>query len=384
MKKKIAILGSTGSIGTQALDVISRHPSLFEVVLLTANSKADTLIQQSNRFRPGNVVIADQRFYEIVKAGLPSGSVLLSGENAVTTAVNESDADIVLTAMVGFSGLEPTIEAIKRGKSIALANKETLVAAGPIVMELAKKHKSSIVPVDSEHSAIFQCLQGECGEVEKLLLTASGGPFFGKKRDEIASASVEEALNHPKWNMGPKVSVDSATMMNKGLELIEASHLFDVEPERIEIVIHPQSIIHSMVQFTDGSVKAQMSNPDMRLPILYALSYPDRVPLDTPRLDFGSVGSLSFHKPDFENFPLLKTAYYAAGQGGNYPCAMNAANEIAVKSFLSHSISFGGISNIIDHVLSGTKFVAKPDIEEIYHTDKMARESALKYLKNKF
>ena len=381
MKKPIAILGSTGSIGTQALDVISKHPDLFEVEMLAANSNSDLLLEQSKKFGPKIVVISEQAHYEKLKRNLPPGTDLYSGAGAVTEAVKICNAHLVLAAMVGFNGLEPTIAAIKSRKNIALANKETLVAAGTIVMNLANEYKVSIIPVDSEHSAIFQCLRGERGAVEKLLLTASGGPFFGKNSNELASVSVEQALNHPKWNMGPKVSIDSATMMNKGLEMIEASRLFGISPDKIEIVIHPQSIVHSMVQFTDGSVKAQMSHPDMRLPILYALAFPERAPLEIKRLEFGTMEPLSFHKPDYENFPCLNIAYYAAIQGGNYPCVMNAANEVAVKSFLSRSISFTEIANVIENVLSGTKFVANPDIEEIFHTDKEAREKASKLIK---
>jgi len=385
MKKRVAILGSTGSIGTQALDAISKHSGLFEVDMITANSNSALLIEQAKKFKVKSVVIADKDKYTCVNKELsPLGIKVHTGIDAMCETAGNCDADIVLTAMVGFSGLEPTIAAIKSGKDIALANKETLVAAGSVIMKLARESNSRIIPVDSEHSAIFQCLQGEKGTVEKILLTASGGPFFGKSRDEIASATLEQALDHPKWNMGPKVTVDSASMMNKGLELIEAKWLFGISPENIEIVVHPQSIIHSMVQFSDGSVKAQMSHPDMRLPILYALSYPSRVSLDTVRLDFSQLYHLEFYKPDFNNFPCLGIAYYAIKHGGNYPCAMNAANEVAVKSFLSRRIPFMEIANVIDHVLSGTKFVADPDIEDIYRTDREAREKASHYLKTDY
>lgn len=379
MKRKIAILGSTGSIGTQALDVISKHPGLFEVECITANSNAELLIKQAKDFNVNSVVIADEsRYSEVFDALDPLDIKVFTGTKSISDIVSGDNIDMVLTAMVGFSGLDPTIAAIKAGKAIALANKETLVAAGSIIMKLAKKHGAVIIPVDSEHSAIFQCLQGEKATIEKIILTASGGPFFRKSKEEIASATVEQALNHPNWSMGAKITIDSASMMNKGLELIEAHWLFNVNPSNVEILIHPQSIVHSMVQFSDGSVTAQMSTPDMRLPILYALSYPYRVEMDTKRLNFAEIGSLEFYKPDFQKFPCLRIAYEAIGRGGNIPCAMNAANEIAVHYFLSGKIPFTAISKIIEDVLSGTEFVADPFIEDIYKTDKQARELASK------
>ncbi|OFY39221.1 MAG: 1-deoxy-D-xylulose-5-phosphate reductoisomerase [Bacteroidetes bacterium GWF2_40_14] len=374
MKRRIAILGSTGSIGTQALDVISKHPDLFEVDCITANSNAELLIRQAKEFNVNTVVIADENKYqEVFEALNPFDIKVFTGIKSISSIVSGDNIDMVLTAMVGFSGFEPTLAAIKAGKAIALANKETLVAAGAIIMKLAKEHGAAIIPVDSEHSAIFQCLQGEKATIEKILLTASGGPFFRKSQEEIASATVDQALSHPKWNMGAKVSIDSASMMNKGFEMIEAHWLFNINPSEIEILIHPQSIVHSMVQFTDGSVSAQMSTPDMRLPILYSLSYPYRVALDTKRLNFSELHSLEFFKPDMNKFPCLRIAYEAIDKGGNIPCAMNAANEIAVKAFLSGEISFAAIPKIIAEVISGTEFVAEPSIDDIYKTDLQAR-----------
>ena len=377
MKRRIAILGSTGSIGTQTLDVISKHKELFEVDCITANSNAELLIKQAKEFNVNTVVIADEsKYQEVFEALDPLDIKVFTGIKSISSIVSGDNIDMVLTAMVGFSGLEPTIAAIKAGKAIALANKETLVAAGSIIMKLAKEYGAAIIPVDSEHSAIFQCLQGEKATIEKILLTASGGPFFRKNHDEIASATVEQALCHPKWNMGAKVSIDSASMMNKGFEMIEACWLFNIKPSEIEILIHPQSIVHSMVQFTDGSVSAQMSTPDMRLPILYALSYPYRIELDTKRLNFSELHSLEFFKPDINKFPCLRIAYESIEKGGNIPCAMNAANEIAVKAFLSREIPFVAIPKIIGEVISGTEFVAEPSIDDIYKTDLQARALA--------
>ncbi|MDP3437814.1 MAG: 1-deoxy-D-xylulose-5-phosphate reductoisomerase [Bacteroidales bacterium] len=377
MKRRIAILGSTGSIGKQALDVISRHPELFCAEVLTANSNSTLLIQQAIEHNVNSVVIADEsKYQEVFKALEGYGIKVFTGNASISALACGSNIDMVLTAMVGFSGLESTISAIKAGKAVALANKETLVAAGSIVMKLAKEQGTPIIPVDSEHSAIFQCLQGERASIEKIILTASGGPFLSKTKEEIERATVKEALNHPKWLMGPKVTIDSASMMNKGLEMIEAHWLFGIEPSKIEIVVHPQSIIHSMVQFSDGSVTAQLSTPDMRLPIQYALSYPYRVDLDTKRIDFPAVESLNFHKPDFEKFPCLSIAYNAIERGGNIPCAMNAANEIAVESFLAGEIPFTKIPEIIFKVIKEAPFVKDPSIEDIYETDKNARIAA--------
>lgn len=377
MKRRVAILGSTGSIGNQALEVISRHPEMFEVVTLTANTNAQLLIKQAKEFDPDSVVIASEAKYdEVFKALDPLGIKVFTGDDSISEIVKSSTIDIVLTAMVGFSGLKPTVEAIKAGKAIALANKETLVAAGEIIMKLAATHHVPIIPVDSEHSAIFQCLQGHMGEIEKILLTSSGGPFFTKSAEEIANATVEQALNHPKWNMGAKVTIDSASMMNKGLELIEAKWLFNVKPSDIEIVVHPQSIVHSMVQFKDGAVIAQLSHPDMRLPILYALSYPYRVDLDTKRLDFAEIRNLDFFRPDYNKFPCLRIATEAISKGGNLPCSMNAANEVAVHHYLKGGMPFSAIPKVIENVLSGTKFVAEPTLDEIFDTDMLAREQA--------
>lgn len=377
MKRRVAILGSTGSIGKQALEVISGHPEMFEVITLTANTNAQLLIKQAKEFDPDSVVIASEAKYdEVFKALDPLGIKVFTGEDSISEIVRSSTIDIVLTAMVGFSGLKPTVEAIKAGKAIALANKETLVAAGEIITKLAATHHVPIIPVDSEHSAIFQCLQGHMGEIEKILLTSSGGPFFTKSAEEIANATVEQALNHPKWNMGAKITIDSASMMNKGLELIEAKWLFNVKPSDIEIIVHPQSIVHSMVQFKDGAVIAQLSHPDMRLPILYALSYPYRVNLDTKRLDFAEVRNLDFFKPDYNKFPCLRIATEAISKGGNLPCSMNAANEVAVHHYLKGGMPFSSIPKVIENVLSGTKFVAEPTLEEIFDTDMLAREQA--------
>ncbi len=383
MKRRIAILGSTGSIGRQALEVISLHPDLFCAEILTANSNSELLIRQAIEHKVNAVVIADESRYQMVSEALtPHDIKVFTGNESICTLASGSNVDMVLAAMVGFSGLEPVIAAIKAGKPIALANKETLVAAGSIVMKLAKEYGSPIFPVDSEHSAIFQCLQGEIATVEKIILTASGGPFFSKTRKEIESATVEMALDHPRWKMGPKVTIDSASMMNKGLELIEAHWLFDIDPSRIEIVIHPQSIIHSMVQFSDGSVTAQLSNPDMRLPIQFAFSYPYRVDLDTKRVDFPQLGSLTFHAPDLEKFPCIKIAYDAIRTGGNIPCAMNAANETAVESFLCRELPFMMIPEVIKQVIDKTELIQEPSIEEIYETDRISRELALTAIKN--
>lgn len=379
-KRRLAILGSTGSIGTQTLDVVSRHPDLFEIELLTAYSNTTLLIEQAIKFNANSVVICDELRYNEVKEALDKHDIkVFAGASSIDDIVSGSNIDMVVTAMVGFSGLKPTISAIKAGKAIALSNKETLVVAGQIITELARKSGSPIIPVDSEHSAIFQCLQGERADVEKLILTASGGPFIGKSRRELESVGISEALNHPRWQMGPKVTIDSASMMNKGLELIEAHWLFGTHPDNIEIVVHPQSIIHSMVQFTDGSVSAQMSIPDMRLPIQYALSYPYRIELNTKRIDFANLARLDFFAPDPESFPAIGIAYESIKRGGNTPCAMNAANEIAVASFLNGEISFTSITEIINEVLSKFSFIKAPTLDDIYETDKQARELALEF-----
>jgi 1-deoxy-D-xylulose-5-phosphate reductoisomerase len=376
-KRHIAILGSTGSIGTQALDVIGQHEDRFQVELLTARNNSRLLIEQARRFNPSSVVICNPDLYDEVAAALdPLYIKVFTGIDSICELLKDPQIDIVLTAMVGFSGLKPTIAAIEAGKAIALANKETLVAAGSLVMPLARRYGAPILPVDSEHSAIFQCLQGEHARLEKLLLTGSGGPFLHSTREELAAATREQALNHPRWKMGAKVTIDSASLMNKGLELIEARWLFNVDPQDIEVVIHPQSIIHSMVQFSDGCVMAQLSQPDMRLPIQFALSYPERIDLNTQRIDFAQLGRLTFEKPDLERFPCLGLAYRSLEKGGNASCMMNGANEVAVAAFLDGKIRFVDIPDIIADTMARCSFVAKPDLDAIYSTDFEAKRIA--------
>jgi 1-deoxy-D-xylulose-5-phosphate reductoisomerase len=383
MKRRIAILGSTGSIGKQALEVIDAHKDSLCAEVLVAKTNSKLLIEQALKFNVNSVAIADSSKYKEVKDALEKHYIkVFTGEESIASLASSQNIDIVLTAMVGFSGLVPTISAIKAGKAIALANKETLVAAGSLIMKLAAQHKAPIIPVDSEHSAIFQCLQGENSQIEKILLTASGGPFFGKTKEEMSGVSRKEALNHPKWSMGPKVTIDSASMMNKGLEMIEARWLFDVTPQDIDILVHPQSIIHSMVQFKDGSVTAQMSTPDMRLPIQYALTYPIRKKLNTPRIDFAKLFSLNFYSPDFERFPCLRIAYDSIEKGGNIPCAMNAANEAAVQSFLEGTISFNMIPKIIEETISSTLFIKEPSLEELIETNEISYNKALESANN--
>ena len=377
-KRRIAILGSTGSIGTQALDVISQHTDLFEVELLTANNNADLLIEQALKFKPNHVVICNEDHYAKVNDALAATDTkVFAGMKSVNDLVQSSTIDMVLASMVGFSGLEPTINAIKGGKAIALANKETLVAAGSIVTRLAREYDTPIIPVDSEHSAIFQCLQGEYTPIEKLILTASGGPFRTWSKEEIAMATRAQALNHPNWDMGAKVTIDSASMMNKGLEMIEASWLFNVSPDDIEIVVHPQSIVHSMVQFTDGCLKAQLGAPDMRVPIQYALSYPQRVSLDTKRISFPDLAHLDFYAPDSTRFPAIELAYAAHRMKGNMACIMNGANEIAVDAFLKEKILFHRIPEIIEKTMEKATFVPLPDTDDIYQSHNQAKEIAL-------
>lgn len=383
-KRSVAVLGSTGSIGTQTLDVISRNSDLFEVDLLTANNNSMLLIEQAIRFKPNNVVICNPSKYDEVKNALsPYYIKVFQGMESICDLVRSSTVDIVVAAMVGFSGLQPTISAIKAGKVIALSNKETLVAAGDIIMSLAAEYGSPIIPVDSEHSAIFQALQGERTRPEKLLLTASGGPFLHTPLEELYKVTPDEALKHPRWKMGSKVTLDSATLMNKGLELIEAHWLFGMDPDGIEVVIHPQSIIHSMVQFEDGCVMAQISSPDMRLPIQYALSYPYRIPLDTPRISFGELSELTFFKPDTKRFPCLTIAGEYLRRGGNATCAMNGANEIAVEAFLREEIGFMEIPDIISDAVAKVPFIAKPTLDDIYCTNFAAREAAEQIIHNK-
>ena len=376
-KRRIAILGATGSIGTQALDVISQHPDMFEVELLTANNNAQLLIEQALKFKPNNVVICNESLYNTVNEALCKEDIKVwAGMESVNSLVQGDSVDMVLASMVGFSGLEPTINAIKAGKPIALANKETLVAAGSIVTRLAREYNSPILPVDSEHSAIFQCLQGERTRVEKLILTASGGPFRTWSREDIAKATREQALKHPNWDMGAKVTIDSASMMNKGLEMIEASWLFQMSPDDIEIVVHPQSIVHSMVQFTDGCLKAQLGAPDMRVPIQYALSYPERISLDTQRISFPELAHLDFYAPDKSRFPAIDLAYSAHRIGGNMACIMKGENEVAVDDFLKARILFHRIPEIIEKTMEKATFVALPDIDDIYQSHNQAKEIA--------
>lgn len=370
-KRRIAILGSTGSIGRQALDVVRQHKDLFEVELLTANNSSALLIEQAMEFRPGSVVICNEaKYQEVADALQPNDIKVFTGMDSICSLVEAEDIDIVLTALVGFSGLRPTISAIKAGKIIALANKETLVAGGSVVMDLAKKYNSPILPVDSEHSAIFQCLLGATGNpISRIHLTASGGPFRTWDRDRIAAATKNEALKHPQWTMGAKITIDSATMMNKGFEMIEARWLFDTAPDKINIVVHPQSIIHSMVEFADGAVIAQLGNPDMREPIQFALSFPERLTLNNKKLDFASLQGLTFEEPDVEKFPCLSLAFEAIRKGGNVPCVMNAANEAAVTAFLKDSIRFYDIPEIISACMAGVNFVEKPTVEDLLATN---------------
>ena len=381
-KRRIAILGSTGSIGRQALDVVRQHRDLFDVELITANNSSSLLIEQAIEFDANNVVICNEdKYREVADALQPHYIKVFAGMKSVCELVASENIDIILTAMVGFSGLESTVAAIRAGKTIALANKETLVAAGGIVTGLARQNHVPILPVDSEHSAIFQCLQGAYGNtISKIHLTASGGPFRTLDKDRIAAVTFEQALNHPRWNMGRKVTIDSATMMNKGLELIEAKWLFDISPEKIRVVVHPQSVIHSMVEFEDGAVIAQLGHPDMREPIQYALSYPARLTLDNRKLDFAELGELTFSAPDTDRFPALGLAYEAIGKGGNMPCIMNAANEVAVQAFLEGKIGFYDISDIISGTMAGVDFVKEPDLDTIFATNAEALAKAASIL----
>ena len=373
MTKKIAILGSTGSIGTQALQVIEEHSDLYEAYVLTANRSAGKLIEQARRFKPETVVIADETFYESVRDALTDLPIkVYAGANALCEVVQDRNVDIVLASMVGFAGLMPTISAIKAGKAIALANKETLVVAGELINGLANEHKVPILPVDSEHSAIFQCLEPG-NRIEKILLTASGGPFRKCSLEEIAKVTKDQALAHPTWKMGSKITIDSATMMNKGFEVIEAKWLFGVAPEQIQVVVHPQSVIHSMVQFEDGAVKAQLGMPDMRLPIQYAFSYPKRLRSSFDRLDFFKLGGMTFEEPDMERFRCLALAYEALKQGGNMPCIVNAANEVVNRAFLEDKISFLRMSEVIEETMKKVSFDASPDLDVYMDTDRTAR-----------
>ena len=370
-KRRVAILGSTGSIGTQALDVIRQHRDLFEVELLTANNSSELLIRQAEEFDANNVVICNESKYrEVAEALQPKMIKVFAGMDSVCSLVKSDSIDIVLTSMVGFSGLRSTVAAVEAGKTIALANKETLVAAGSLVMDLAQKNRVAILPVDSEHSAIFQCLLGaNRNRIEKIHLTASGGPFRTWEKSRIEKAKASDALKHPNWNMGSKITVDSATMMNKGFEVIEAKWLFGVEPERINVVVHPESIVHSMVEYADGAVIAQMGCPDMREPIQFALAYPQRLSLNNRKIDFASLGSLTFGKPDLERFPSLGLAFEAIRKGGNIPCAMNAANEVAVAAYLRDEISFYGIPALVGECMGRASFIGEPSLDDIFATN---------------
>lgn len=383
--KRIAILGSTGSIGTQALEVIASHPDSFEITLLTAHNNADLLISQALKFSPNTIVISNDDHYLKVKDALAHLPIkVFAGSDSIVQAVCSDEIDIVLTAQVGFSGLRPTIAAIQAGKTIALANKETLVVAGDYISSLCVKHNVKIIPVDSEHSAIFQCIVGEYNNpIEKIYLTASGGPFRGKSKNELAQVTRAEALKHPNWTMGAKITIDSASLMNKALEIIEAKWLFGLRPDQIDVIVHPQSIIHSIAQFSDGSMKAQMGLPDMKLPIQYAFTYPNRIQSDFPRFNFLNYPQLSFEAPDKKTFRSLDFAYYCLHEGGNMACILNAANEVANAAFLEEKIKFMQIFDIVEGTMERATFIAKPTISDYYASDLEAREIATDLFKLK-
>jgi 1-deoxy-D-xylulose-5-phosphate reductoisomerase len=373
-KKKIAILGSTGSIGTQALEVISEHANLFEVEVLTANNNSALLIEQAKKFKPNTVVIGnEEKYIEVNDALCDLGIKVFAGEQSLEDVVEGENIDVVLTALVGYAGLKPTIKAIKAGKNIALANKETLVVAGDLITKLCQQYSVSIYPVDSEHSAIFQCLAGEINPIEKIYLTASGGPFRGKLRKDLLNITKAQALKHPNWEMGAKITIDSASLMNKGLEVIEAKWLFDLKAKQIDVVVHAQSIIHSAVQFEDGSIKAQLGIPDMKLPIQYALGFPERLKNNFKRFDFLDYPNLTFEKPDLETFRNLKLAYNAMEKGGNMPCILNAANEIAVAAFLKDKIGFLNMSDLIADCMEKITFVSNPTLDDYISTNTATR-----------
>jgi 1-deoxy-D-xylulose-5-phosphate reductoisomerase len=374
-KKRIAIFGSTGSIGTQALEVIKVNPTLFEVEILTAHSNDELLIKQALEFKPNAVVIGDEAKFAKVKSALAlTDTKVFTGEDALEEVANFDTYDMMLAGIVGFAGLKPTLQAVKKGKVVGLANKETLVVAGDIVMQTAVENNATIIPVDSEHSAIFQCLVGEYkNPIEKIILTASGGPFLGKKPNFLVNVKRDHALQHPNWSMGAKISIDSATLMNKGLEMIEAKWLFDLMPEQIQVVIHPQSIVHSMVQFKDGSIKAQMGLPDMKLPIQYAMAFPRRLENDFPRLDFRKYPTLSFDEPDIKTFRNLALAIEALHKGGNVPCVLNAANEIAVWAFLKNRIGFLDMTAVVEKTMQNVAVIEKPTLQQYFDSDAEAR-----------
>lgn len=378
MQKRIAIFGSTGSIGTQALEVIATNPSLFSVEVLTAMQNDQLLVEQALQFQPNIVVIGDESRYQKVKEALANTDIkVFAGENALEEVAGMDCYDLMLAAIVGFAGLKPTLQAVEQGKAVALANKETLVVAGDIVMKKAIEKRVPIIPVDSEHSAIFQCLVGEnLNPIDKVILTASGGPFLGKKPNFLVNVKRDHALQHPNWTMGAKITIDSATLMNKGLEMIEARWLFDLQPEQVQVLVHPQSIIHSMVQFQDGSVKSQMGLPDMKLPIQYALAFPQRLPNKFPRYDFRKPNTLTFEEPDIKTFRNLTLATEALFKGGNLPCILNAANEIAVFAFLRNRVGFLDMTDVIERTMARIPFIAQPTLEEYFETDAAAREFA--------
>ncbi|MGK6350911.1 1-deoxy-D-xylulose-5-phosphate reductoisomerase [Parapedobacter sp. DT-150] len=375
-KKQIALLGATGSVGTQALEIVRAHPDRFEIQVLTAATNAQLLIQQALEFRPQAVVIADECKYDEVKTALAGQSIdVLAGSTALEDVVQYPEVDVVISALVGSAGLRPTVAAIKAGKDVALANKETLVVAGQLVMDLVREHRVNLLPVDSEHSAIFQCLVGEANNpIEKIYLTASGGPFRGRNRAFLADVNHEQALRHPNWVMGAKITIDSATLMNKGLEVIEAKWLFGLQPRQIDVVVHPQSIVHSLVQFEDGSIKAQLGLPDMRLPIQYALTYPDRVESRLKRFNFMDFPSLTFEQADTDTFRNLALAYRALDAGGNMPCILNAANEVAVAAFLKDQIGFLNMSDVIAETMEAIEYIAAPSLDDYLMTDERSRE----------
>ncbi len=383
MKKRIAILGSTGSIGTQALEVINQHPENFELEVITAHSNANLLIEQAIKFKPNAVVIANDKFYNKVFNALNTYDIkVFSGNESISQIIEMDSIDLVLIALVGYAGLKPTLKAIEKGKQIALANKESLVVAGKLITESAKKNEVNIIPVDSEHSAIFQCLAGESfNPIEKIYLTASGGPFRGKENKFLKNVKKEQALKHPNWKMGNKITIDSASLMNKGLEVIEAHWLFDLKPEQIQVIIHPQSIIHSIVQFCDGSMKAQMGLPDMKLPIQYALSFPFRIKSDFPRFSFFNYPELTFEAPDLKIFRNLALAFEAVKMGGNIPCILNAANEVVVEAFLNDKIGFLKMPDIIEKCMQTINFIKDPSYEDYVFTDNETRIEALSYIR---
>ena len=381
MKRRIAILGSTGSIGTQALEVIEANPNLFQVEVLTANNNINLLISQALKYKPNAVVIGNKEHYRLLCDTLSeTDTKVYAGYEAIAQVVEMETVDMVLTAMVGYSGLKPTFNAIKAKKPIALANKETLVVAGELIMQLAYENNVPILPVDSEHSAIFQCLVGERNPIEKIILTASGGPFRNHSVKQLARVSRTDALRHPNWSMGDKITIDSATLMNKGFEVIEAKWLFNLLPDQIDVVVHPQSIIHSMVQFEDGSIKAQMGLPDMKLPIQYALGYPNRIKSDFPRFSFLSFPNLTFEEPDIDRFPALQLARSAMERGGNMPCILNAANEVAVDAFLKDKVGFLKMADIVEECLAKIWFVEHPTLDDYINTDQATRNFAQKLI----